>query len=113
MQRTTSCGGISDRYNPDPLHGATTEQVLYRRVAGWIEELNGQTATYAVMESGNREYSVELTQAELIAAVEDRYRQLVDLVRRLKRPGEPTPRCRQAPSGSSRIALVLRLFLQS
>jgi len=57
----------------DPLHHAATEQVLYDRLPGILEELAARQSTRVVMTAGGREYEVELERSRILAAARSAY----------------------------------------
>ena len=57
----------------DPLHHATTEQILYDRLPGILEELAARESTRVVMTAGGREYEVELERSRILAAARPAY----------------------------------------
>jgi len=74
----------------DPLHVAATEQALYRRLAEVLPRLCRETRAVVEMEAGGRTHTVEVERAELVESVAADYDGLQQLVRQLKRVGQPT-----------------------
>jgi len=70
-----------DQTRFDPLHAATTEQVLYDQLPGWLEAVANRGSVRASLTSGGREHAIELAAAELEKAVESFYRALDELLR--------------------------------
>ncbi|MET0656726.1 MAG: FHA domain-containing protein [Steroidobacteraceae bacterium] len=64
----------------DPLYEAQNEQLLVDRLPGLLESLHAQEITECTMEARSGTYSVELTQAGLLAALSGAYQELVQLV---------------------------------
>jgi hypothetical protein len=64
----------------DPLHDAGTEQRLVDRLPTWLGELREQEQIAVSMEFGERPLEIEIERAELIAAVERHYVELLRLV---------------------------------
>jgi hypothetical protein len=64
----------------DPLHDASTEQRLVDQMPGWLSQLRDQEQITAGIQFGDRPLEVEIGRAELIAAVESHYVELLRLV---------------------------------
>jgi hypothetical protein len=64
----------------DPLHDASTEQRLVDRLPTWLGELREQERIAVSMEFGERPLEIEIERAQLIAAVERHYVELLRLV---------------------------------
>lgn len=64
----------------DPLHDASTEQRLVDRLPAWLGELREQEKITLSMQFGDRPLEIEIERAELIAAVERHYVELLRLV---------------------------------
>jgi FOG: FHA domain len=64
----------------DPLHDATTEQRLVDRLPTWLGELREQQQITISMQFGDRPLEIEIERAQLIAAVERHYVELLRLV---------------------------------
>jgi hypothetical protein len=73
----------------DPLHVAAAEQELYLRLPGLLEQLGGAERVVFEMEASGKRHAVELARGQAVAAVEPSYEGIVQLVRRVKRAGEP------------------------
>ncbi len=64
----------------DPLHDANTEQRLVDRLPAWLGELREQEQITFSMQFGDRPMEIEIERAQLIAAVERHYVELLRLV---------------------------------
>lgn len=64
----------------DPLHDASTEQRLVDQLPGWLSQLRGQEQITVGIQFGDRPLEVEIQRAQLIAAVEPHYVELLRLV---------------------------------
>ncbi len=64
----------------DPLHDASTEQRLVDQLPGWLGQLREQEQITVGMQFGDRPLEVEIERAQLIAAVEPHYVELLRLV---------------------------------
>lgn len=64
----------------DPLHDATTEQRLVGQVPGLLAQLREQEQTVVSMQFGDRPLEVEIERAQVIAALEPHYVELLRLV---------------------------------
>lgn len=64
----------------DPLHDAGTEQRLVDRLPAWLGELREQEQITIDMQFGDRPLEIEIERAQLIAAVERHYVELLRLV---------------------------------
>jgi hypothetical protein len=64
----------------DPLHDASTEQRLVDQLPGWLGQLSDQEQVTVSMQFGDRPLEVEIERAQLIAAVEPHYVELLRLV---------------------------------
>lgn len=64
----------------DPLHDAATEQRLVDQLPTWLAQLRDQEQITAAMQFGDRPLEVEIERAQLIAAVEPHYVELLRLV---------------------------------
>jgi FHA domain-containing protein len=64
----------------DPLHDASTEQRLVDRLPALLADLREQERVTVSMEFGDRPLEIEIERAELIAAVERHYVELLRLV---------------------------------
>lgn len=73
----------------DPLHVATTEQELHGRLAELLPLLCRQSRGSVCLEAGGRTHTVEIERDELVEAVAADYDGLLQLVRQLKRAGQP------------------------
>ncbi|HEU0224119.1 MAG TPA: FHA domain-containing protein [Steroidobacteraceae bacterium] len=73
----------------DPLHQAATEQQLYERLPGWLEELARVESVDAVIETEAGSFAATLRREQLTLAVEAWYAQLAELVHAGHRADEP------------------------
>jgi hypothetical protein len=64
----------------DPLHDASTEQRLVDSLPAWLGQLRDQEQITVSMQFGDRPLEVEIERAQLIAAVERHYAELLRLV---------------------------------
>lgn len=64
----------------DPLHDASTEQHLVDQLPAWLGQLREQEQITVSMQFGDRPLEIEIERAQLIAAVERHYVELVRLV---------------------------------
>jgi FHA domain len=64
----------------DPLHDASTEQHLVDRLPAWLGELREQEQITISMQFGERPLEIEIERAQLVAAVERHYVELLRLV---------------------------------
>ncbi len=72
----------------DPLHSAATEQALYLRLPGWLEELRSEEILEARLGPEDDERAVELTRPDVIAAADPFYEHFLNLILSLKRAGD-------------------------
>lgn len=73
----------------DPLHRGETEQVLYRRLPEWLDELREKESTVLKMEGTDKDYSVELTQEQIVSAAQPFLERIAQLARSTQKAGEP------------------------
>lgn len=64
----------------DPLHVASTEQVLYTHLADHLETLAKEDSTEVRITSGGRQHVIELDRARMVGAAESLYGRLSSLV---------------------------------
>ncbi|HKS55883.1 MAG TPA: FHA domain-containing protein [Steroidobacteraceae bacterium] len=64
----------------DPLHDANTEQRLVDQLPAWLGQLREQEQITVSMQFGDRPLEIEIERAQLIAAVERHYVELLRLV---------------------------------
>lgn len=64
----------------DPLHDASTEQRLVNQVPALLGQLREQEQTVVSMQFGDRPFEVEIERAQVIAALEPHYVELLRLV---------------------------------
>jgi hypothetical protein len=64
----------------DPLHDASTEQRLVDQLPAWLDQLREQERITIGMQFGDRPLEIEIERAQLIAAVERHYVELLRLV---------------------------------
>jgi hypothetical protein len=84
----------------DPLHSGPTEQRLYDSMPALFDSLREKEAELLVLESADRNHSIEVGREELEAVASASYRKLVDLARSLSGVDEPVLRI------SSRLAAL-------
>lgn len=73
----------------DPLHSAASEQELYDRLPGWLEQLRERDAVEVTFSSAGRQIGVEMSRTDLLAAAEPFYGVLRRQVQTARRLGEP------------------------
>ncbi len=73
----------------DPLHSAPTEQELYHRLPGWLDALCREAEIKLTLPSRRGEPEIEVTRDDVVAAAEASYASVLELVRFVKRAGEP------------------------
>jgi hypothetical protein len=73
----------------DPLHEASSEQRLFDLLPQWLTALNEQDRLTATMSFGERQMDVEIDQAQLIAALEPHYAEILRLVQSARVAGMP------------------------
>jgi len=84
----------------DPLHSGPTEQRLYDSMPNILDSLREKETELMVLESADREHSIEIGRAELAEVASSSYRSLLDLARSLAGDDEPALRI------SSRLAAL-------
>lgn len=72
----------------DPMHSAATEQQIYDRLDGWIDELGNELAVPLSLERDGETITAELRRDALLAATGEHYRRLVDDIES-RREGAP------------------------
>ncbi len=72
----------------DPLHSAASEQALYRHLPEWLEALRDDELIEATLGPEGRRRTIELTRPDLVAAADEVYDSVLELVLSLKRAGE-------------------------
>ncbi len=72
----------------DPLHSAEVEQALYRALPEWLARLRTEEVLEVTLGPAGRERSIELTRPDVVAAADDFYEGLRELVISAKRAGE-------------------------
>jgi hypothetical protein len=95
----------------DPLHAASTEQELFTRLPGWLDDLRACDTTVATLRAGGRDYSVDLTRGQVVTAIDDDYGRIVQLVSLTRRAGGPTTvllshRVASLPGLEARLAAI-------
>jgi hypothetical protein len=95
----------------DPLHQAASEQQLYDRLPGWLDELSGNESVDAAIESSAGSFSATVGREQFTLVAEAWYTQLEDLVRGLHRGDEPatlalTARAARLPALVARLAAI-------
>ncbi|HEY7699342.1 MAG TPA: hypothetical protein VIE88_13050, partial [Vicinamibacteria bacterium] len=84
----------------DPLHSAATEQRLYDSLPEVLDSLRDKESETVVLESTEKEYSVDIEREELVTAASASYRRVLELARSLARGMETEIRV------SSRLAAL-------
>jgi len=84
----------------DPLHSAPTEQRLYDSMPDILDSLREKEWELVVLESDDREHSIEIGREELAEIASSSYRRLLDLARSLTGDDQPVMRI------SSRLAAL-------
>ena len=84
----------------DPLHSGPTEQRLYDSMPDILDSLREKETELMVLESADREHSIEIGRAELAEVASSSYRSLLELARSLADDDEPALRI------SSRLAAL-------
>lgn len=84
----------------DPLHSGSTEQRLYDSMPGILDSLREKETELMVLESADREHSIEIGRNELAQVASSSYRSLLTLARSLAGDDEPAMRI------SSRLAAL-------
>lgn len=74
----------------DPLHHADTEQSLYNRLPGILEDVAARESTRVVMTAGGREFEVELQRRRILGGARRAYDLLAAWVGRWAGPGPTT-----------------------
>jgi hypothetical protein len=95
----------------DPLHAASTEQELFARLPGWLDDLRAGETAVATLTAGGRDYSVDLTRGQVVAAVDDDYGRIVQLVSLTRSAGGTTTvllshRVASLPGLEARLAAI-------
>lgn len=62
----------------DPLHNASTEQVLYERLPGWIEQYASTASLVLELDSGGRTHRVSLAREALEETLAERIEEVAD-----------------------------------
>ncbi|MGH9390033.1 MAG: hypothetical protein ACRD1Z_10485, partial [Vicinamibacteria bacterium] len=84
----------------DPLHSAQTEQRLYDSLPDILDSFREKESEIVVLESAEKEHSIEVTREELSRSAESSYRRIIELARSLAAGEEPEIRV------SSRLAAL-------
>ena len=74
----------------DPLHRGESEQALYLRLPGWLDELRREDKTTLVMEAGGKSHSIEITCEQIVACAQPFYEQVAELAKALEPAGQQT-----------------------
>ena len=74
----------------DPLHRGESEQALYLRLPGWLDELRREDRATLVMEAGGSDHSIEITREQIVACAQPFYEQVAELVKALEPVGQQT-----------------------
>lgn len=64
----------------DPFHEASTEQLLYDGLSGWLAQLRDDTSTALSIPYGGEKFEVELERDQLLGAAQGFYKALLQLV---------------------------------
>lgn len=64
----------------DPMHQAVSEQLLYDRLPGWLDELHSSESIEASLPFGDDEFTVEIAREQLLGAASGFYRAVVQLI---------------------------------
>ena len=72
----------------DPLYAAATEQLLYERLPGILEQLLVLEQTPIELQAAGKAHVIQLSRQQLVVAVESDYAGMVQLVSLLRRVGE-------------------------
>ncbi len=72
----------------DPLYAAATEQLLYERLPGILEQLRVLERAPIELQAAGKTHVIELSRQQLVAAVEPDYAGMMQLVSQLRRVGE-------------------------
>ncbi len=73
----------------DPLHDATTEQLLFDSLAGWAREAADQGSANAVLTQGAERFEVALTRDQFAQGAQSLHREIVRLLHELRPAGAP------------------------
>jgi len=73
----------------DPLHEASSEQRLVDQLPAWLSELQQAETTTLSFQFGDRELQLEMDRAQIIAAAEPHYLELLRLVQNARVAGLP------------------------
>ncbi len=74
----------------DPLHRGESEQALYLRLPGWLDELRREDKATLVMEAGGKDHSIEITREQIVACAQPVYDQVGQLAKALEPAGQQT-----------------------
>jgi hypothetical protein len=91
----------------DPLHDAATEQRLYDQLPAWLAELQQSEHVTLSFQFADRELQLEIERAQLIAAAEAHYMELLRLVQGARVAGMPYHSAIRRPADL--LALVYQL----
>jgi len=69
----------------DPLHTAETEQMLFDRLGGWLQQAARQDSVVMQIESGSSSYQAEVESLALVGAAATIYQQITSMLRSLFR----------------------------
>ena len=109
----------------DPLHGATSEQILYDQLPSWLAEVKQDGGTALSMEVKGQTHSVEIERDQLVSAADSRLAAILAVGSRLVEADAPVRlalSCRAAriPGLAARVAqladsepLMLRSMVDS
>ncbi len=71
----------------DPLHQSASEQALYERLPGWLEQLAGRDTVDVSIETESNSFTATLHREQFSLAADAWYAQLVELVQSVHRAG--------------------------
>ncbi len=72
----------------DPLHRGKSEQTLYLRLPGWLDELRREDKATLVMEAAGKDHSIEVTREQIVACAQPFYEVFAQLAKALKPAGQ-------------------------
>jgi hypothetical protein len=76
---------LGTRY--DPFHRADSEQALYDRLPGWLQQLQNEPKIELTLPFGDDELTVDLERSQLLAAAGGFYKALLQLIAQTREPG--------------------------
>ena len=72
----------------DPLHRGESEQALYLRLPGWLDELQREDRVTLVMEAAGKDHAIEITREQIVACAQPLYETLARLAKALEPAGQ-------------------------